>query len=141
MKFNTDFDYKKRVLKIFERNHFGIHLQFKFHEIEAGRVSGEMPLIEEHLQQDGFAHGGIILAISDLVAGLAAYSITPPPYKVLTAEIKVSYLRPGVGDKLIGYGYVLKKGRKLHFCEAEVFCGTPQKLIAKASTIMAVTKF
>ncbi len=140
MKFNTDFDYKERVIQIFEQNHFGKHLHFKFHKIEAGRVSGEMPLINEHLQQDGFAHGGIILAISDLVAGLAAYSITPPPFRVLTAEIKVSHLRPGVGDKLIGYGYVLKRGKNLHFCEAEIFCGTPQKLIAKASTIMAVTK-
>lgn len=67
-------------------------------------------------------------------------SLVPKGHHVVTAEIKVSYFHPGVGDKLLAKGYVLKQGRKLNFCEAEVYVvnGSQEPLlIAKASASMA----
>jgi len=131
---------RQRILDIFARNHFGKDLGFRFTEISEGRISGEIDLLEKYTQQDGYAHGGVILAISDIVAGFAAYTLTPPDKRVVTAEIKVSRLRPGVGEQLMATGYVLKPGKRLNFCEAEVYCGNDHpKLIAKATTIMAIT--
>jgi uncharacterized protein (TIGR00369 family) len=66
--------------------------------------------------------------------------MVPEDQHVMTAEIKVSYLNPGLGDRLHAVGWVLKAGRKIVFCEAEVYAirGEERRLIAKATTSMAV---
>jgi uncharacterized protein (TIGR00369 family) len=104
--------------------------------IAPGRIEAELAMAEQHLQQRGFAHGGLIATLADLVAGFAAVTLVPDNFGVVTADLRVSYLHPGVGQKLKAIGWVLKAGRRLHFCEAEVWCD--DLLIAKASATMAV---
>ncbi|MDO7853865.1 PaaI family thioesterase [Hymenobacter convexus] len=101
-----------------------------------GRVEAALDLAEQHLQQRGFAHGGLIATLADLVAGFAAVTLVPDNFGVVTSDLKISYLHPGVGQKIKAIGWVLKAGRRLHFCEAEVWCD--DLLIAKASATMAV---
>ena len=104
--------------------------------IEPGRVEAALTLAAEHQQHRGFAHGGVIATLADLAAGFAAVTLVPEGTGVVTAEIKVSYLHPGVGTTMRAVGWVLKAGRRLHFCEAEVWCD--DKLVAKATATMAV---
>ena len=104
--------------------------------ITSGRVEAELALGEQHQQQRGFAHGGLVATMADLVAGFAAVTLVPDDFGLVTADLRVSYLHPGVGQKLKAIGWVLKAGRRLHFCEAEVWCD--DLLIAKASATMAV---
>ena len=104
--------------------------------ITPGRVEAELTMGEQHLQQRGFAHGGLIATLADLVAGFAAVTLVPDNYGVVTSDLKISYLNPGLGQKMKAIGWVLKAGRRLHFCEAEVWCDG--LLIAKASATMAV---
>ncbi|MBC6612849.1 PaaI family thioesterase [Hymenobacter sp. BT507] len=106
--------------------------------IEPGRVEAELLLEEKHQQHRGFAHGGLVATMADLAAGFAAVTLVPEGTGVVTAEIKVSYLHPGVGAKMRAVGWVLKAGRRLHFCEAEVWCD--DKLVAKATATMAVVE-
>ncbi|GGF23851.1 phenylacetic acid degradation protein [Hymenobacter cavernae] len=106
--------------------------------IEPGRVEAELALEQKHQQHRGFAHGGLVATMADLVAGFAAVTLVPDNYGVVTADLRVSYLHPGVGEKLRAVGWVLKAGRRLHFCEAEVWCD--DKMIAKASATMAVVE-
>ncbi len=104
--------------------------------ITPGRVEAELALATQHLQQRGFAHGGLLATLADLVAGFAAVTLVPDDHGVVTSDLKISYLHPGVGQRLKAVGWVLKAGRRLHFCEAEVWCD--ELLIAKASATMAV---
>ncbi|MGY3087740.1 uncharacterized protein (TIGR00369 family) [Hymenobacter sp. UYAg731] len=104
--------------------------------ITPGRVEAELTLAGQHLQQHGFAHGGLIATLADLVAGFAAVTLVPEGVGVVTSDLKISYLHPGVGRRLRAIGWVLKPGRRLHFCEAEVWCD--DLMIAKASATMAV---
>ena len=104
--------------------------------ITPGRVEAELDLAEKHLQQRGFAHGGLVATLADLVAGFAAVTLVPDHFGVVTSDLKISYLHPGVGKRIKAIGWVLKAGRRLHFCEAEVWCD--ELLIAKASATMAV---
>ncbi|MBC5991482.1 PaaI family thioesterase [Pontibacter cellulosilyticus] len=136
--FNPDFE--QDIREKLERQEFMKLMGFNVTKIEVGRVEGELILEQKHKQHKGFAHGGVIATLADIVAGFAAVSLVPKGHHVVTAEIKVSYFHPGVGDKLIAKGYVLKQGRKLNFCEAEVYvvCGNDEPLlIAKATTSMA----
>ena len=135
--FNPDF--KSRVEKFLERQHFMKLVGFELKVIEEGRTEGWLDLKQQHQQQTGLVHGGVTATLADIVAGFAAYNVVPEDHHVVTGEIKVSYFNPGKGDRLKAIGWVLKQGRKLNFCEAEVWChaGDQKTLIAKATTTMA----
>lgn len=133
-------DFRADIKEKLERQEFMKLMGFEVTKIEVGRVEGELVFEQKHKQHKGFAHGGVIATLADIVAGFAAVSLVPKGHHVVTAEIKVSYFHPGVGDKLLAKGYVLKQGRKLNFCEAEVYVvkGSQEPLlIAKASASMA----
>lgn len=104
--------------------------------IAPGRIEAELLIGERHQQQRGFVHGGMVATMADLAAGFAAVTLVPDDFGVVTADLRVSYLHPAVGARLTAIGWVLKAGRRLHFCEAEVWCDG--KLVAKASATMAV---
>ncbi len=130
--------YHSRVLKYAERNHFMKYIGFNLDVIEPGRAEGWLSVMDYHKQQKGLLHGGVISTLADIVAGFAAYTLVPEDCNVVTGEIKISYLRSGTGDKVHAIGIVLKTGRKLNFCEAEIWnvIGENRKLIAKASATM-----
>lgn len=121
------------------RQHFLHLIGMTLTAVEPGRVTGYLPLEQKHHQQAGFAHGGLVAAVADTVAGFAAATLAATAEAVVTVELKISYLHPGVGTALRGEGTVLKVGSTLTFTEAEVWCeraGLPDLLIAKATATM-----
>ncbi len=135
--FNPNF--KTRIERFLERQHFMKLVGFELNVIEAGTTEGWLELRQEHQQQTGLVHGGVTATLADIVAGFAAYTLVPEDQHVVTGEIKISYFAKGKGQKLHAIGRVLKQGRRLNFCEAEVWCidGDKRTLIAKATTTMA----
>lgn len=131
-------DFRSRVKKALDGQHFMNLIGFHLSEIEEGRTEGWLDLQEVHKQQAGFAHGGLVATLADITAGFAAVTLVPADYRVVTGEIKISYLHPGLGQKLSAKGWVLKQGKKMHFCEAEVWSHNhgEEKLIAKATATM-----
>jgi len=134
--FNPDF--KSRIEKFLERQHFMKLVGFDLNVIEAGRTEGWLDLTQDHQQQTGLVHGGVTATLADIVAGFAAVTVVAEDQHVVTGEIKISYFTPGKGQKLHAKGWVVKQGRKMSFCEAEVWSvdGEERTLIAKASTTM-----
>lgn len=122
------------------RNKFIHWLGFEIKSIEPGRIEGELVFKELHEQQNGWLHGGITSAILDMVEGFAAYSLVEDGQKVLTAESKVSYYNPGISDKFYARGWVVKPGKRVHFCEGELYYlkEGEEVIVAKGSTTMAV---
>ena len=127
-----------RIRRKLERQHFMHLIGANLTVITPGRVEAELALQQQHQQQRGFAHGGLVATLADLVAGFAGVTLLPDDVGLVTADLRVSYLHPGVGQRLRAIGWVLKAGRRLHFCEAEVWCD--DRLIAKASATMAVVE-
>jgi uncharacterized protein (TIGR00369 family) len=125
-----------RIRQKLTRQHFMHLVGADLTVITPGRVEAELALGQQHQQQRGFAHGGLVATMADLVAGFAAVTLVPDDHGMVTVELKISYLHPGVGEKLKAIGWVLKPGRRLHFCEAEVWCDG--LMIAKATATMAV---
>ncbi len=132
-------DFRAAIAKKMTRQYFLQLIGLTLTSVEAGRVVGYLPLAQHHQQQAGFAHGGLVATIADTVAGFAAVTLVAAGVQVVTAELKVTYLHPGVGTALRGVGTVLKAGQTLTFTEAEIWCerpGQPDLLIAKASATM-----
>ena len=131
-------DFKSRVEKYLERQHFMKHIGFEVSEIEVGKVSGSLDLSTYHHQQTGLVHGGVIATVADIVAGFAAYTVVAADDHVLTGELKISYLRAARGQRLFALGWVIKSGKHINFCEAEVYAQSHGRrtLVAKATTTM-----
>ncbi len=108
--------------------------------IEPGWVEAELEIKEKHLQQNYFVHGGVMSTASDIAMGFAAYTLCREHKGVVTANLNVNYLNPGIGQKLIAKGRVSKAGSKLFFCEAEIYVINNGKLTLTntATSIMSI---
>ena len=124
----------------FGQNHFSHTLGVQILHANEGRCLIKLPVQPGHKQNLGFVHGGILATLADIAMGFAASSLQDDDHHVLTGELKISYLNPGIGDEIYAEGITLKAGRKIVFVEAEVFTltGETRKLVAKASSSMVV---
>lgn len=71
----------------------------------------------------------------------AAFSLIRPEATNVTVEIKVNFVSPESGEKLVARGIVLKPGKTLTICRSDVFSvsNDNEKLCATAlATYMAV---
>jgi uncharacterized protein (TIGR00369 family) len=133
-------EFAERIRRYLKQQHFMKLIGFELTGIEIGHTYGELVLDADHFQQTGLVHGGVTATLADIVAGFAAYTIVPKNHDVVTAELRVSYLRPGKGTKLVAEGRVIKPGRKLIFCESEVstIINQQRETIAKSSSVMSI---
>ena len=133
-------DFKNTILEKQEGPSFLKHIGFTITNIAEGKIEGELVLEDYHKQSQGFMHGGLTATLADTVAGYAALTLIPKGYQVVTVDLKISYFYPGLGPTIMARGWVLKQGKKLNFCEAEVFSIKEDEaplLIAEASVTMA----
>lgn len=133
-------DFVTTIHQKLEGQHFMHHIGAQLTVIEKAYIEAELAMEEKHLQQAGFTHGGVTATLCDLVTGFAAFSLVALGEAVVTADLKVSYLNPGDGDRLIAKGWVIKPGNMLHFCEGEVWISKNGVLtqIAHCTATMAV---
>lgn len=135
---NTEF--KALVEEKFRVNAFSHLMGVRLSSIEYRQVEATLNLTGDLLQQNNVAHGGVLMSLSDIVAGFAAFTVVEKTEHVVTAEIKVSCLRPATGQ-LLARGVVIKPGQNIIFCESEVWTtGDAAKLVAKSSSSMAVVR-
>lgn len=136
-------EFRQTILRHLERQEFMKHIGCRLTIIEAGYVEAEIKIEQLHEQQIGLVHGGVTATIADVAAGFAGFTLCAPDEHTVTAEIKISYFTPAKGGVLRAIGRVVKPGRSLHFCEADVINIQPdgsQKLIARATSVMAVIR-
>ncbi|MFT4522952.1 MAG: hypothetical protein ACI8ZN_001904 [Bacteroidia bacterium] len=114
-------DFKSDIEEKLTRQFFMKLVGFRLTKIELGVVEGALVLEEKHLQQNYFVHGGVMATAADIVMGFAAYTVVPKNFGVVTVDLNVSFLNPGIGDELIAKGRVVKAGKSIVFCEAELF--------------------
>ena len=80
-----------------------------------------LPFGEHFCQENGFTHAGAIASIADSSNGYAGYTLAPPETDVLAVEFKINLLAPARGEGFLACGRVLRPGRTLTVCQAEVF--------------------
>jgi len=107
--------------------------------LQPGVFITRIKLQKHHLQQDGFAHAGLIATMADHTAGYASFSLVPEGRRILTIEYKINYFQPADGEYLECHSRVTKPGRNILFTEADVYSvsGKRKKLVARAMHTMA----
>ena len=93
--------------------------------VEPGHVVIELPFRDDLCQQNGFLHAGVLTSVADSACGYAALTLMPAGSDVLSVEFKVNLLAPGRGDRFRADARVVRSGRTLTVCQAEVRAVTP----------------
>lgn len=111
--------------------------------VSPGRVTAVLPMQDRFRQHSGHAHAGVQTTLADHSMGSAAQTLVADGHWVLTADLKVSLLRPADGERLVCEAWVVKPGRTLSFTEAEVWAEREgdRTLVLKASATMAVVPY
>jgi uncharacterized protein (TIGR00369 family) len=80
--------------------------------------------------------------MADHTSGCAARGEVGLDRDVVTVEFKINFLRPALADRLRCRGHVLRAGKMLVICEAEVFAqkDAEEKLVSKATVTLAVKR-
>ncbi|MDQ1238134.1 MAG: hypothetical protein QG577_318 [Thermodesulfobacteriota bacterium] len=112
-------------------------------KVEWGRFESRVHIVEDHRQQDGFIHAGVMATMADHTAGYSAFTTVPEGFQILTIEFKINFLKPAYGHSLKCLSQVIREGRQIIVAESNVLdVRTDQEvLVAKAMvTLMAVSQ-
>jgi uncharacterized protein (TIGR00369 family) len=134
-------NYKQKVEDSFKLQKFMEFIGAKLKKVEPGFCEIHLPYSENLTQQDGFFHAGIISTLADNAAGYASFSLMEENSSVLSVEFKLNLISPGIGDLLIARAKVLKSGRTLTICRADVFVvkdGVEKLCAASQATLIQV---
>lgn len=137
----VDPDLERRVRKAFATQGFMRTLGAELVEILPGRVAMRVPYSDGLNQHHGYFHGGVIGTLADNACGASAGTLAPPDRMVLTVEYKLNFIAPADGDAIVARGRVVKSGRTLTTCAADVFSEKDgaETLVATAlATMMAL---
>lgn len=113
-------NFAARVQASFSRQRIMALLGAELTRIEPGACEIRLPFKDELCQQHGYFHGGVIGTIADSAGGYAGFSLMPEDASVLTVEYKLNLMAPADGDCLVARGRVIKPGRTLVVCRADV---------------------
>lgn len=114
-------DYQSVVEESFRRQSMMTTLAATISHMAPGAIDLVAPHDARFGQQNGFWHAGAVSSLADSANGYAAFTLAPPGHDVLAVEFKINLLAPALGDSFLAQGRVLRPGRTLTVCMAEVF--------------------
>ena len=133
--------FESRVRASFDKQHFMATIGAKLVRVAPGEVDVEVATRDDLVQQHGFLHAGVVSSAADSACGYAALSLMPLGAAVLSIEFKTNLLAPATGDRIVARARVIRAGRTVTVCWAEViaFVGDAERLVATmVATMMTV---
>jgi len=137
-----DPNFAARVRASFAKQRLMTTIGAELTEVQPGRVTLRLPFRDDLTQQHGFLHAGAIAALADSACGYAALSMMPDGAGVLSIEFKVNMLSPATGDAVVARGEVIRAGKTVMVCRADVFSVAEgkEKLVAAMQGTMMVAE-
>jgi uncharacterized protein (TIGR00369 family) len=117
-------DYAAAIRESFARQAHMTTLGARITRLAPGEVDLAAPFAPQFTQQNGFWHAGAVASLADSANGYAAFSLAPISTDVLAVEFKINLLAPARGDSFVAKGRVLRPGRTLTVCQADVWATT-----------------
>lgn len=98
---------------LFESLPFSDHLGIEIDNVGDGTATGHIALESYHSSNPGrmIAHGGVPYALADTVGGAAVISQTASVSP--TVDMRIDYLSPATGDRLVAEAEVIRLGNSV----------------------------
>jgi uncharacterized protein (TIGR00369 family) len=86
-------------------------------------------------------HGGLIATLLDTCGGAAVWTTVNPTDKVSTIDMRVDYLRPGRGERLLAEATVIRTGNRVGVTTMRAFHpSAPSDAIAEARGVYNIKR-
>ena len=113
-------DIQERIAASFNSQGLMATLGARLVSVADGEVQIELPFSTQLSQQHGYVHAGAITSVVDSACGYAALTRAPLESDVVTAEFKINFVRPAIGERFLAVGTVQTSGKLLTVCTGEV---------------------
>lgn len=103
-------------------NGFGEHIGIAIDMVAPGEARLSLNLERHHRNFFGIVHGGVILTLLDQTCGVALRSAGPEgaAQGSVTIDLQTVFIAAAKGDRLIGIGTCLRRGKSVAQCAARV---------------------
>lgn len=103
-----------------KQSRLSVLLGFVPESVGQGRAVLRMDVRERHRQIHDVVHGGVLAALADTAAAVAAYTAVPDGTEIATIELKINYLIPIPRGHIRAEATVLRAGRNFVVTECEI---------------------
>jgi len=118
---------------------FPEYLGLRIEEVRVGYCRMRMAFRPELLQAGGVVHGGAIASLLDSVIVPAIGSVVEQGSDYSTIDLHVQFLAPLLEDDCVAEGWVLRRGRRIVFGQAEARAASSNRLVATSALTYHVT--
>lgn len=87
-------------------------------EFQAGVAKLELMIKDEHKQQHGSVHGGVLSYLADNCLTFCGGSVLGD---CVTSEYKINYLKPALGDNIVAHAKLVSSEKCQAVCECRVY--------------------
>jgi len=137
--------------EVFEKLPFNKMLGLKVESIGSDCVKTSFEMRDELMgnYKRGMLHGGVISSVIDATGGLAAVigiqkkvhgqtieARLKKAFRMSTIDMRVDYLRPGLGKRFVVTGYILRTGNKVVVTRIELHNDQNDLIAVGTSTYM-----
>jgi uncharacterized protein (TIGR00369 family) len=98
---------------------FSVLIGAELAALSPGTCELALQVTPQVLQQHGFVHGGVVSYLADNALTYAGGTALRVP--VVTAEFKINYVRPAIGERLVARAQAVHTGKSQAVCRCDVF--------------------
>ncbi len=107
---------------------------------EEGRAVLKMAVRPDMLNGVGWLQGGMLVALADEAMALALYPMLEATEGIATISESTSFIKGVREGTIVAEGRVVRKGRRVAFCEGEVRIENAEKtLLSKTTASFVIT--
>ncbi|HWR38359.1 MAG TPA: PaaI family thioesterase [Patescibacteria group bacterium] len=130
---------RAHLQNLYDANPYVTFLQMSIDELSEAQVCLSMPIVREHTNLFGVAHGGALASLADTAMGVACATTGK---KVLTIDMNINYIRSAtVNTRIQAIGRVIHNGNHTLVAEAEILDEAGQLLAKSRGTFFAAGYF
>lgn len=118
---SKDPDYAAKVARVMAAQGFTKSIGTELLDVGPGTVEIALTPTPNLLQFTGALHGGVVSALADHAAGGAATSLYPADQIAVTVELKINFLEPAAGDRIVARAQVERIGRSICVVTSRVY--------------------
>ncbi|MBG9448079.1 hypothetical protein ABE67_01180 [Cytobacillus firmus] len=111
-------------------------MKFHYERISESKMKVTLPIQPLFINSAGLVHGGIISTLADVAMGNIFEPDENQKQSVVTADLKVSFLKGATGEYLVADAHLVKRGRTLSHTDCLIY-NDQNQVVAKASGIFA----
>ena len=130
---------RERIARALDAVPFAKLLGIQLESVVAGHAVLSLSIREDHKQNQGIVHGGVIASLIDSAMAFAIIPLLAPDERTTTVDLTIHYLRPLSEGVAKASAKVVRAGRRVIVLSAELVDHKNQLAATAVSTYLRLT--